>query len=98
MLYNDPPFDLGETLLGTDDNGDLINEDKLGMIFEFPAYDRGAAQIRGSKKRETGRQVRAVCLRNTSGIILAPKLLVAMEAVAGFNMFHNAVFNITSLS
>ena len=66
MIYVDPPFDLGETLKGTDDDSNLINSHWQGAIFEFPDVDRTPA-IRGGKSRRSGNKLRAICVRNTSG-------------------------------
>ena len=76
MLYVDPPFDLGETLDGTDADGTVINTHWEGQIFEFPHFDRSASSIRGSKSRLSGRQIKAVILRNSSGGALAVAALV----------------------
>ena len=67
MIYVDPPMDLGDTLKGTDDDGNLINTQWEGSIFSFPDVDRKASSIRGGKKRRSGQTIRAVCVRNTSG-------------------------------
>ena len=66
MKYVDPPFDLGETLKGTDDDSQLIYSHWQGAIFEFPDVDRTPA-LRGGKSRRSGNALRAVCVRNTSG-------------------------------
>jgi hypothetical protein len=66
MKYVDPPFDLGETLKGTDDASALINSHWQGAIFEFPDVDRTPA-LRGGKSRRSGNALRAVCVRNVSG-------------------------------
>tara|TARA_R100000458_G_scaffold18786_1_gene16406 strand:- start:1538 stop:2182 length:645 start_codon:yes stop_codon:yes gene_type:complete len=67
MIYVDPPFDLGDTLKGTDDDGNLINKHWEGAIFEFPDFDRTGSGIRSGKTRRSGQSIRAVCVRNTSG-------------------------------
>ena len=66
MKYVDPPFDLGETLKGTDSDSNLINSHWQGAIFEFPDVDRTPA-LRGGKSRRSGNSLRAICVRNTSG-------------------------------
>ena len=74
MLYSDPPFDLGETLKGTqkivNDDGSVttntINEHWEGAVFEFPDVDR-TPTVRGGKSRRSGGSLRAVCVRNISG-------------------------------
>ena len=67
MIYVDPPFDLGDTLKGTDDDSNLINTHWEGAIFEFPDFDRTGSNIRSGKTRRSGQSIRAVCVRNTSG-------------------------------
>ena len=69
MKYVDPPFDLGETLKGTDDAGALINAHWCGAVFEFPDVDR-TPSLRGGKGRRSGQTLRAVCVRNTKGSAL----------------------------
>jgi hypothetical protein len=66
MIHVDPPFDLGETLLGTDDDSNLINTHWEGAIYSFPDVDRSVGP-RGSRTRRSGAAIRAVCVRNTSG-------------------------------
>lgn len=76
MIHVDPPFDLGETLKGTDDDSNEINSHWEGAIFSFPDYDRSPSP-RGSKKRRSGATVRAICCRNTSGgnLVVAKKVV-----------------------
>ena len=76
MINVDPPFDLGETLKGTDDDSNLINTHWEGAIFEFPDVDRSVGP-RGSRTRRSGAVIRAVCVRNTSGgaLVVAKKAL-----------------------
>ena len=69
MKYVDPPFDLGETLSGTDSDGNLTNKHWCGAVFEFPDVDRTPA-LRGGKSRRSGQSLRAVCCRNTKGSAL----------------------------
>lgn len=80
MLYVSPPFELGQTLTGTDpnDSTNLINDDKCGMVYFFPANRLSTANIRSSKTRLTGKGITAVVLRNTAGIYLLPKRLVQL--------------------
>lgn len=63
MIHVDPPFDLGETLKGTDDDGNLINSQWEGAVYQFPDVDRTPA-LRGGKSRRSGGTLRAVCVRN----------------------------------
>jgi hypothetical protein len=72
MRYEYPPMELGEVLSGKDADGNLINEDRLGQVFEFPAQ-RLTGGPRAAKGRTTGKAIRAVLLRNTSGIALTAK-------------------------
>ena len=76
MIHVDPPFDLGETLLGTDDDSNLINTHWEGAIFSFPDVDRSVGP-RAGRTRRSGAAIRAVCVRNTSGgaLVVAKKAL-----------------------
>tara|TARA_B100000519_G_scaffold43249_1_gene33815 strand:- start:606 stop:1181 length:576 start_codon:yes stop_codon:yes gene_type:complete len=77
MIHVDPPFDLGETLKGTqkivnDDNTvttTTINSHWEGAVFHFPDYDRSPSP-RGDRKRRSGRTLKCVCVRNTKGSAL----------------------------
>ena len=69
MMHVDPPFDLGETLKGTDDDGNQINSQWEGAVFEFPDVDR-TPSLRGGKSRRSGGTLRAVCVRNIKGSAL----------------------------
>ena len=66
MIHVDPPFDLGETLKGTDDDSNLINTHWEGAIYSFPDVDRSVGP-RAGRTRRSGAAIRAVCVRNTSG-------------------------------
>lgn len=79
MQYNYPPMELGETLSGTDDNGNLTNQSMLGMIYEFPAQRLGQSVVGGKKGRLTGRTITAIALRNVSGQTLHGKRLAVLE-------------------
>jgi hypothetical protein len=90
MRYTDPPFELGETLTGTDDNSNLINDSWLGQVFFIPAQ-RLSGGPTASKSRHTGKGITAVILRNTSGGTLAPKRIARMDfATAGEAGFETA--------
>lgn len=81
-----PPMELGTILTGTDDGtttGNLINAEKLGQIYVFPA-SRMSNLIRGAKSPFTGRPLTAVLLRNNSGITLLGKRLGQLSRVAGY--------------
>jgi hypothetical protein len=69
MIHVDPPFDLGETLKGTDDDGNQINGQWEGAVYEFPDVDR-TPSVRGGKNRRSGGTLRAVCVRNIKGSAL----------------------------
>lgn len=87
MIRQIPFLELGETLSGTDDDGNLINKDKLGQIFEIPANNFGPGNFSdGSKKRLTGRSIIAVLVRNESGAALLPKRLVRFTRTAGYSL------------
>ena len=77
MKYVDPPFNMGESLKGTDADGNIINAQWEGAVFEFPDVDRTPA-LRGGKSRRSGSVVRCVCVRNTSGgnLVVAKKVII----------------------
>jgi len=76
MKYVDPPFNMGESLAGTDADSKIINSQWEGAVFEFPDVDRTPA-LRGGKSRRSGSVVRCVCVRNTNGssLVVAKKAL-----------------------
>lgn len=74
------PFQLGETLAGTDDDGNLINEDKLGLVVEFPAIRSASNQ--SDKGKRTAYPVKAIALRNISGGTLAPKTTAVLDVTS----------------
>ena len=88
MIHVDPPFDLGETLKGTekivDEDGalqtTLINEHWEGAVFEFPDVDR-TPSVRGGKARRNGGRLKAVCVRNVSGGKLSVATATAGKAL-----------------
>lgn len=82
-----PPFKLGETYKGTDDDGNLLNPHWLGAIYEFPLNNTTA--VRGQKKRLTGRNVVAVALRNESGLTLYGKHLARLTRTAGYSLLQS---------
>lgn len=90
MKYVDPPFELGETLSGKDDDGNLINGHWLGQVFEFPANRLGGGSFAsGNKARRTGRSILAVALRNESGFSLLPKRLARLTRTAGYSLLES---------
>ena len=80
MIHVDPPFDLGESLKGTQTTVDadggtttkIINKHWEGAVFEFPDVDRSPS-VRGGKSRRSGGTIKAVCVRNISGGALVVK-------------------------
>ena len=70
MIHVDPPFDLGETLKGTDDDGNQINSHWEGAVYEFPDVDRTPSPRGGGKNRRSGGVLRCVCVRNIKGSAL----------------------------
>lgn len=88
MLYVDPPFELGETLDGTDSSSNLINKSWLGQRFFHPAQ-RLTGGIRASKTRYTGKGIWAIALRNVSGAVLYSKRLVQLGT--GADSTHEAL-------
>ena len=97
MKYVDPPFMLGETLKGTDDDGNEINSHWEGQIFELPDVDVSASSIRGSKSRQGGRQIKAVICRNSKGSALtAAKKVLKFDI--GTSNSRNALGRITAQS
>ena len=91
MLPNELPFELGETLQGTDDNDNLINDHWLGQIFEVPANQYNASQVRAGKKRLVGRQLKVVALRNESGVTLYGGRLAALDTTAGYDLLKDVI-------
>lgn len=83
MLTTNAPFELGETLKGTDDNGNLINAAKLGMKYMLPYNDLTGPT---PAKRKTGMPIYAIILRNLSGATLYGKRLASLKKTAGFNL------------
>ena len=80
------PFNLGETLRGTDDDSNLINAEILGQIHFFYSNVRGAADNRGNKTRRVGKKIKAIALRNLSGITLYGKRVALLKTAAGYNL------------
>lgn len=78
MILVTPPFELGDTLKGTDADGNLINTDKEGLQYVFPDIRRTGNQ-RGQKALRSNIAVKAVVLRNTAGFALLGKRLGRRE-------------------
>jgi len=85
--FNGPS--LGETMPGTDDDGNLINSQFLGTIKRFDNINvlgSGSAKV-----WESHGPVYAVLLRNVSGGALTRRQLALCEASAvGYNLIENA--------
>jgi hypothetical protein len=81
-------MELGQTLKGTspNDSSVLINGDKLGMTYVFPA-SRLTSQIRGNKTRLTGMFITARLVRNVAGFAILGKRVVKLKE-AGYNGFE----------
>lgn len=89
MKFVDPPFGLGETLSGTDSDGNLINKEVVGTIYEFPSRDVASTGIRGNKTRLTDRPIVAVALRNESGLTLYGKRVAKLTETAGYSLLES---------
>lgn len=77
-----PPFALGETLKGTDADGNLINSHWEGAIFEI--QDKATAT---SVARRSGRGRLVMIVRNKAGITLLPKRGVLLKTDGGADYF-----------
>lgn len=88
MLISAPPMQLGQVLDGKDADGNLTNEDKLGIIHTFPAETFTGGPTR-SKTVKTGKAIVAVLIRNTSGGALLGKRLGQLDRTAGYAMTKN---------
>jgi len=95
MLVTNLPFELGETLAGTDTDGNLINADKLGLIYEVPANDYSGTT---PKKRRTGKTLKVICLRNLSGARLYGKRLARLNKTAGYKLVESTDGYTTTLA
>jgi hypothetical protein len=84
--FGKPPFELGETLTGTDTNDTLVNYEWLGEIFEFPSQRLDVSTFRSAKTRYTGKPIKAIALRNVSGVALPPKRLAIVGT--GYDSTH----------
>lgn len=88
MLNLAPPMELGQTLDGKDADGNLTNEEKLGEIYTFPALTLTGGPNR-QKGVKTGKAIKAILLRNTSGLTLLGKRLGQLDRTAGYAMTKN---------
>lgn len=90
---HEPPFQLGETLKGTESSTGtavLINNDKLGIRCAFPHVDYSITGLTTARSLLSGEKICAIALRNTAGIALLPKRLVLLDVTAGYGMLKNA--------
>lgn len=88
MITPEPPMLLGQTLTGTDSDGNLINGHWLGQEFVFPASASAAGQLRGQKGRLTGRTIRARLVRNVAGFAVLGKRVVKFVESGGYSDFE----------
>jgi len=79
---------LGETIPGTDSDGNLINTQLLGVIKRFENANQGASSSIDDKK--SNGPVWAILLRNSSSGILLPKRLAKCKQTAGYNLIEAA--------
>jgi hypothetical protein len=83
MEIDTPPMELGQTLAGTDSDDNLINSDKLGLRYVFPAVAT-TGTIRGQKGRKTGRTITAMLVRNTAAFAILGKRVVKLTEAGGY--------------
>lgn len=89
--YEIPSFNLGQSVKGTADDGTtLVNNSWLGQVHEFQAETRVAIS-RGGKDRKTGRTIKAICCRNTSGAALLPSRVITLDPTAGYHLMQRTV-------
>lgn len=84
MAYSNPPFELGETLSGTDSDGNLINDEVLGTVYEFPYRGTGY----GVTPRSSSHVIKAIALRNDSGVTLKGKRLAVLDDTGGIGNYE----------
>lgn len=89
MKFVVPPFELGTTYKGKDDDGNLINPHWLGQVHEFPYNNTSGSQVRGNRKRLSGRNILAIALRNESGLTLYGKRLARLTRTGGYTFLHS---------
>jgi len=78
-----PPFRLGDTLAGTDADGNLINTEVLGKVYSFPCYSSVPTGPKQPAQKRTEGALYVVALRNTSGVTLYGKRLAALDTSTG---------------
>jgi hypothetical protein len=79
LPYAEPPFPLNETYKGKDSDGNLVNQEMLGKIYFHPV--KGSTDSAG---RPVGRPVKAMIVRNESGVALLGKRVAKLTATAGY--------------
>jgi hypothetical protein len=83
-----PPFALGTTYRGLDDDSNEINDDFMGMIYQHQSPV--LSSVSGVRDRNAERFISAVCLRNDSGVVLFGKRLAQFELTAGLSVVERA--------
>lgn len=81
-----PPFVLGETFQGVDDDSNEVNSELLGMVYRLPVPNESATD--GVLGRATERYVEAIILRNNTGGVLYGKRLGKLQDTAGHTMYQ----------
>ena len=86
MIDSVADFNLGDTIPGTNDEGQLMNSALEGREYTFPVNEDVAAALNMSK-RSVGTRIVARIVRNTSGSAILPGTIVlcdiASSGVAG---------------
>jgi hypothetical protein len=81
-------MELGQTLDGVDPDGNLTNEDKLGLVLRFGNYPITGGPNR-QKSINTRKPITAILMRNTSTLTLLGGLLGQIDRTAGYAMVKN---------
>lgn len=76
------PFELGQTLKGTDADGNLINSEVLGGVFTFNNITT-TSPSGGVRKFHTGGPLQCMAIRNRSGVTLYGKRFASLDTAAG---------------
>jgi hypothetical protein len=74
------PFELGETVKGTDTDGNIITPEWAGKVHVLSDSQVSAARL---APRRTGRQLLGIPVLNNSGITLLGKRLVRLKRAGG---------------
>jgi hypothetical protein len=94
MTHDGRHFELGEYLDGKDEAGNFINGEILGRIVCFPTQQLNVANIKGEKRRVSGRDIYAVALRNMAGSAVAPKRVVSRTLTAPTDFTTDGIYNV----